>query len=368
MPFDLVYGQSRVKIILTASLDRNRLAHAYLFHGQPGVGKDALGIAMAMSLNCTEGVMGGCGECASCKRILNLEHPNFHMVLPVPTRPKAMKEEKYNEILRERAIARVTNPYREVNYNPELSTLPVIGIDHVRAMKQEVILKIADGGFRIFLISHAELLTPSASNSLLKLLEEPPKRTILFLTASMQARMLKTIISRCQSIRFDPLSEEEIKSALIHRWQIPDERATFFARISGGSLKRGLDLAEQGYEERREKALVFLENCLSGDTIRKMNGMDELLKWGDKVEIQEILCVLQVWFRDLLQLNWGYPQNVMNVDRLDELNQFRDRWSTFDAEAGLQCIQQSVDFIEKNVYLSLIIYTLGTELQTCKRG
>ena len=80
MSFDQVYGQMRVEQILSSSLRRHRLAHAYLFHGQPGVGKDAMAVAMALSLNCIEKKQGGCGTCGSCQRIMRLEHPIFHMI------------------------------------------------------------------------------------------------------------------------------------------------------------------------------------------------------------------------------------------------------------------------------------------------
>ena len=365
MAFDRIFGQSRVKKIIASSMKRNRLAHAHLFYGPPGVGKDAMAIGIAMSLNCAEGVIGGCGECVPCHQIMGLEHPHFHLVLPVPTRPKTMKEEKYREILRERAIQRMTNPYQVVNYNPELSVLPIIGIDQIRRMKQEVMLKVGGGGYRVFLLSHAELLTPFAANSLLKLLEEPPPKTILFLTTSMQAQMMETIVSRCQTVRFDSLSVEEIENALVQRWDIPRNKATFFARVAGGSLQRGLALTEQDFEERRETALAFLEKSIAGDTIRRVECVEELINQGDKFEIQGMLRILQVWLWDILYLNWGHPQQVMNVDQMNQMKQFRNKWPQFDTEAGLQCVQQSIDFIEKNVYLSLIMTSLSIELREC---
>ena len=346
-------------------MKRKRLAHAYLFHGQPGVGKDAMAIAMALSLNCLEGNHGGCETCSSCQRIMRLEHPNFHMILPVPTQPKGMKEEKYRDILRERALLRIANPYQEVTYNPEISTLPVIGIGRVRSMKQHVVLTLPDGGYRVFLVSHADRMTQEASNSLLKLLEEPPSRTVLFLTTSMPARLLDTIVSRCQGVRFDPLSEEDIQNVLTERWEVPLDKATMSARISGGSLQRALDMVGEGFEERREEAVTFLEKSLEDDTLLRLDYVDGMVKGQDKVVIQEILRFLEVWLRDLFYLNAGYSQKVMNADQLDRLQRFREKWSGFNAEEGVARVQQSIDFIEKNVYLNLILHSLSSELKEC---
>jgi len=365
MAFDRVYGQSRVKRLLVSSLNRKRLAHAYLFHGPAGVGKDAMALAMALSLNCTEGRIGGCGSCTPCSQIMNLEYPHFRMVTPVPSRPKVMKEEKYREILRERALQRIQNPYQQVTYSPEITVLPVIGIGHVRLLKQGVTLKVEGGKHRVFLISRADQMTLEAANSLLKLLEEPPERTLLFLTTSYPARLLETIVSRCQVVRFDPLSDEDIKLALIHRRNLPEEKAAFLACMAGGSLQRGFDLAEEGFDARRETALRFLERSLGEDTEGRIACVEGLLERQDKVEIHEILRILQVWLRDILQLSWGFPQRVLNIDCMDKLERFRQEWSGFNVQAGLASIQQSIDFIGKNAYLSLIMHSLSLDLREC---
>jgi DNA polymerase-3 subunit delta' len=366
MAFEGVFGQERVKQILKSSLKRNRLAHAYLFHGLPGVGKDAVSIDMAMGLNCKESVVGGCGKCSSCLSIQNLEHPGFRLVLPVPTRPKSMKEEKYEEILRDRALQRVKNPYRDVSYSPEMSILPIIGINQVRTMKREVVLRVAGGGWRVFLVSHVEQMTISAANSLLKLLEEPPRRTILFLTTCAPGRLLKTIISRCHTIRFDPLLEKEIEDALVQRWSVKREKARFIAGMAGGSLQRGLELAEEGFEEQRKVAFAFLESSLVENRLRQVEEVEHFIKRTDKLKVIEILRILQLWLRDLIYLSLGFQKKVMNSDRMDLLVNFSKKWPGFDAEKGMKSVERSIDFIEKNVYLPLIVVSLSQELSKCK--
>lgn len=366
MAFDCVFGQDRVKDMFASSMKRNRLAHAYLFHGQAGVGKDAMALSVGMGLNCTAGVIGGCGECASCTAIMNLENPGFRLVLPVPTRPKSMKEDKYHEIIRDRALQRMRNPYGEVSYVPEFSTLPFIGIDQIRSMRRDVMLKMPGGRHRVFLLSHADRMNVEAANSLLKLLEEPPGNTVLFLTTSMTGQLLKTIVSRCQIVRFDPLKEEQVEEALIQTYRQPKDRARFLARLAGGSLQRALTLAGEDYEEKRNAALSLLEVSLTGDVIERERWVEQFVRRGEKSDIIEILRILQMWIRDLLQQELGFSERAMNIDRIGALEGLRNRWPGFRPESGLKCVEQAIDFIQKNVYLDLVIFSLIQDLRGCR--
>jgi DNA polymerase III delta prime subunit len=148
MAFDEVVGQDRVKEILSASIRKGRIPHAYLFTGPEGAGMEAMALALGRSLICSEKRDGGCMTCQNCRRFEALEHPAVKMVMPVPAKPKGMKEEKYQEILFDRRRQWVTNPYQRIIFTPELSGLPVIGIDQIRALKKEVILKLATESLR----------------------------------------------------------------------------------------------------------------------------------------------------------------------------------------------------------------------------
>ena len=362
MAFDGVFGQERVKQIFISSFERNRLAHAYLFHGLSGVGKDAMSISIAMSLHCKGKIVGGCGQCTSCLCTQRLEHPCFYLILPVPTRPKAMNEKKYIEIIRDRAIQRMNNPYKEVTYGPELPTLPIIGIDQVRAMKQEVILKVSGGGHRVFLISQAEKMTLSAANSLLKLLEEPPQGTIIILTTALPSQLLDTIVSRCQIIRFDTLQEKTIESALAQKWHVPKDKAKLFAKMAGGSLLRALHFIEEGFEEKQQAAFEFIRDSLDHNILNRINGVDKLLEGRDKVELQWILQILLTFLRDLFHLQLGNQEMIVNLDHVKNLESIHANWPEFDAKAGMRYVEQAIDLIEKNVYLSLIVYSLSQKL------
>jgi DNA polymerase-3 subunit delta' len=361
MPFESVVGQHRVKAFLAASLEKGRLVHAVLFHGPLGIGKDAMALAMAMGLNCLQGKSGGCGTCPACSRILRLEGPGFHFIQPVPSKPKAMKDEKYAEILRERALARVSQPYRTVSFAPELSTLPVIGIDAIRSIKQETRLKLAGAGTRVFLISQADQMTVPAANSMLKLLEEPPEDTAFFLTSAKPARILPTILSRCQQVRFDMLRAEDIEEALTLRWELSPEQARFFARLSGGSLQKSLELSEGGYNEKREAALAILDFMFERRLPTALDSLDTILKGSDKSQVRDVLGTLLVLLRDLSSIRLQAGDRILNFDCVERLAEFERTHPEADLDRAAMNVTQAIDFIEKNVYLPLILTSLNPQ-------
>jgi DNA polymerase-3 subunit delta' len=363
MEFESVIGQRRIIGNLIASNANHRMGHAYLFTGPQGVGKDALALALGLGMKCQNQIPGGCGTCATCSRILRLEDPGFHFIQPVPSKPKSMKEEKYNEILRERAILRLQNPYRPVHFTPELNTLPVIGIESIRSIKQESRLMLFGGGKRLIMISQAEKMTVQAANSLLKLLEEPPEDTMLLLTTSVQNQMLSTILSRCQRFRLDMLSENDIEEALIRRWKVPAERARILARMCGGSMQRALELSDDDFEWRRDTAFQLLENLMEKNPIAQIEGFETLQKNMDKMEIREVLQIVLMLLRDLQQLRLASTERLLNVDRQRQLEAFQNRYPALDIDRASRSALRAIDFIQKNVYLPLVLFSLDQQYQ-----
>ena len=363
-----VLGQDRVKEILSFSVKKGRLAHAYLFHGQAGLGKDAMAIMMAKWLNCIKKQDWGCGECLSCHQIDRIIHNSFHFVIPVPNKPKSMKEDRYREILRENGLSRIKDSYREVGFGPDINTLPIIGIDQIRALKKEVILKLPGDGNRVILISHADKMTISAANSLLKLLEEPPKGTLLFLTTAYPDRLLPTILSRCHVIRFDPIAEKDLACFLKRKNQVTEQKANLYAQIAGGSLGKALTIAEGAYDEKLNAAVNFFEGALADDPIEKILAVEELQNGREKTELIEILQILQVWMRDIYMAQLGFMERILHKEQEGRIQKLLQKKPFFHAEEAVKYVVQSIDFIEKNVYLSLIIYALIENIQSCEKN
>jgi DNA polymerase-3 subunit delta' len=365
MAFDEVVGQNRVKEILSAGIKKDRISHAYLFTGPEGAGMDAMALALGRSLLCLEKSDGGCLNCQSCRRFEVLEHPAVKIVMPVPAKPKGMKEEKYQEILFDRRHQWVANPYLKLIFTPELSGLPVIGIDQIRALKREVILKLTHESYRILMVSDVDRMTIAASNSLLKLLEEPPDGTILLLTTSNVGKLLSTLISRCQIIRLSPLPETEIEDALITRWNIPPEKARPYAKMATGSLRRALSFDDEAFEAHREAALLFLEQTLIPDEIIRLNASDRLLRLKDKAVIADVFQLIHSLVRDWLMIQMHSTERTIHLDVLNRIQTLHSQHPKFKTQDALGHVSRAIDFIEKNVYLDLIVLNLSQDLQQC---
>jgi DNA polymerase III subunit delta' len=356
--FERVAGQRRVKALLASALEKNRLPHALLFTGPPGIGKDAMAVALGLGFVCENRTPGGCGTCSACARRLRLEDPGFRFVHPVPTRPKSMKEEKYFEVLRERGLARIRNPYRSVTFAPELTTAPVIGIDAIRALRQESRLMLFGGGMRVILISRADAMTVPAANSLLKLLEEPPEDTVILLTSPASGLLLPTIVSRCQTLRMDRLNVTEIEEALVRRWETPPDAARLIARMSGGSLDRALELADGDFEWRRDCAFQALRAMVERDPVAQIDGFDALLKNTDKTDFPGVLQMLLALLRDLQQIRLGREDLMLDSKAAESLASFLRENPDLDIDRAARSVLRAIDFGQKNVYLPLVLYSL----------
>lgn len=360
--FSQVIGQQSIKQLFLSALEKDRLAHAYLFHGPEGVGMDSMALSLAMTLYCDQHLPGGCQTCPSCGRILHMEQPGVTWVFPLPTQPKSLAFDKYQMIVRNKSLAYLENPYMPMEFAPELSSLPLISIDQIRQIKKETHLKMAGAQSRMIIISHADRMNVAASNSLLKLLEEPPPDTHLILTTSAPVRLLPTIRSRCQSVRFPLLPEDEIETALRERWEISAERSRFLARISGGTPQNALLRNSDAFEEKRNAAFSFLLAALQKDPFVRLTESDSLIAGFDKAAIKEIFEVLLMIVRDCFQIQTGSRGRVMNIDRLAILEKIADQWPHLDPADAIASIERAIDFIEKNVYLDLIVHETAQSL------
>jgi DNA polymerase-3 subunit delta' len=208
-------------------------------------------------------------------------------------------------------------------------------------------------------------MSAAACNSLLKILEEPPPRTIIFLTTSVLGKVLPTIISRCQLIHFDSLSKDEISSTLTKEYNIDRTKAEFIARISDGSLQKALRIAEEGFEEIRDKAYDFLTQCIEKDELKALIYAETCIRNNDKMEIKKILQALQILMRDLQQIKLGLTDQVINVDMKNSLENLVKRYPGIDPESSLNYIANSVDLIDKNIYIDLIIQNLRQSFNDC---
>ncbi|MFH1490900.1 MAG: DNA polymerase III subunit delta' [Pseudomonadota bacterium] len=287
LPFSRILGQERALGFLKKVMDRDRIPHAYLFVGIPGVGKTSTALAFTQAVNCIEPVDGeGCGQCISCRQIAG---GNF---------PDLLFEEPEGQSLK---------------------------IDQIRKINHALAFKPLSGKFRVSIIRKAELMTAEAANAFLKTLEEPPLGNILILNVTEPLDLLPTIVSRCQKVSFLPLPVDIIGQEVVDRAGIDRDKATVLARLSEGSLGKALKMCETDFFERREIYLSHLiemqglprEDVLSLAVDYAKQHKNKDLDPSEKGEgvLFDLLSIWKSWFRDLLLLNLGGPRNLLiNVD------------------------------------------------------
>jgi len=354
--FVRVIGQSRPKMILQRAVKNRHLHHAYFFTGPEGVGKEALAIEFAKLLYCSAGGDDPCDQCTHCRRVGQFNHPDFFYLFPMPKEVSVQEEREILDRLAEQPYLRA-KPW----FNP------TIGIDRIRELRRVSVLKPLER-YRIVVIAEADKMTAEAANALLKILEEPPANMYWILTSSRKQLAPATIFSRCQEIRFSPLSDAQIEEALVRLKNLPVEQAKFISRIAQGNFSRALEWLEEEVAERRQNVVELLRTCLR-DPLTQMEYVEEILAKYDKRLLKDLLGLLLIWFRDVLVLRAGAGREttlsdlLVNADQRSVLEKFSGAFAEIGFDEILAEVEKAIEWMDRNVHLQLIWVVLLHRLQ-----
>ncbi len=271
MPFQNIIGHQQTIASLQTAVVRNRLAHAYLFHGEAAIGKRTTALCFAQALNCERNAANDpidtCGTCRSCQQIEARTHPDFLVIEP----------------------------------DCEQAT-PQIKIEQVREIEQQIMYRPLIGERKICLIDEADRMTIGAANALLKTLEEPPDHSLFLLITSRPAALPATVRSRCQSLRFATPARTQVEAALILKREIPPADARLLAIISEGRIGEALT-TEAKDTRARQQEILDLVRPQSLQSITAILSAAEAMAKADRAP--EILSWLARWIRDLILLQVG---------------------------------------------------------------
>ncbi len=316
MSFSAIKGQDKPIEMLKAYIENARLEGGYLFTGAEGIGKKMTALALAKRLNFLKGKSDSCGHCASCLKINNHQHPDVHMILD---------EE------------------------------PQIKIEVIRQLQKEINLKAYEGEFKVFIIDNAHTLTSEASNSLLKILEEPPKKSLIILITDKPNLLFKTVISRCKILKFLALKRSALEEILKKDYKLDISYAHFLAYFSEGRLGRALKL--------KDEDIITKKKMLIDKFVLTPNPSVENLAQGSRVDLRNSLNLLATWFRDIYLLKTGVAQEeVINSDRKVDLARSLFRFSFLDLDSVLGNITSAIAYLDQNVNTRLILYNLRMEI------
>ena len=246
MLFNETIGQNHIKSHLLKSIENARIPHAQLFVGKTGSGILPIALAYAQAILASNHPLGSKAYENCSSKVANLAHPDLHFVFPVNTNSK-IKKHPFSDLFMEDWRAFVSkNPYGSLYQ--WLAFLGIekkqgsINVDEANQMLKKLSLKAYQGGHKIMIIWMADRMNSACANKILKLVEEPPKKTILLLLTEHQEKIIETIQSRCQKLHFPLLSQEDISNHLISQRDVEPKKAKKISHLSGGDYQYALNL------------------------------------------------------------------------------------------------------------------------------
>lgn len=272
MLFSSIPGLTETKGKLTAAIRDNHLAHALLLHGPEGSANLTMALALATYVNCQQPLEDdSCGSCHSCQKMAKLIHPDVSFTFPVPGKTKDDDRDddgKSNDIMGSWRKFALNTPYGNlqdwVAHNAFTRQLN-ISKGAAKNIIQTLSLKPFEGGYKIILIWCPELMHTAAANSLLKILEEPPEKTLFLLVATQPDQLLITILSRTQKILVRSFTDHEIIEHLLSDDFCSQETSQQIAPLADGSMREAYRLVDQVLDKNTSKFRDWMRICYNLD-------------------------------------------------------------------------------------------------------
>lgn len=273
MIFEKILGNDNNKIFLRNILKNNTVSHSYMFIGENSIGKLLFAKEFAKGILCADINDKPCGNCASCKKFDNGNHPDFFI----------------------------------------LDEEDTIKNEQIREINKSILEKPIENFKKVYIINNSENMTIQAQNSLLKTLEEPPEHAVIILITANENKMLTTIKSRCTKIKFNPLNNSEICTILKQKYQI-DNLTDDLLKLAGGSIERALKV------QTNEHTYNYLEKTFKD--IKNINEL-EFLKTKEEItqnkdEINSILEYINIILKDLSTNDPKYINCIFIVEQTKE--------------------------------------------------
>ena len=369
MLFQQVVGQKALKQKLRESVQHGRVAHAQMLVGSAGSGPLPLALAFAQYLACKNRTeTDSCGTCESCKRYTKLEHPDLQLIFPKNKTAKVdSKNYSSKEFVVDFRAAVLKNPY--LNLNNWLKQLGIenkqgfINVDDSREVLQNLSYKAYEAEYRVVFIWLAEYMNAASANKILKILEEPPERTVFLLVAEDTENMLQTILSRVQIHRMGRLTEDEIAAAL------PDveggeERAQQLAHLADGDL----NLAKQLLEDQTVVTdsigffIRWMRACFSVNLEMLRDLTDEFQSLGreqQKATLQQSGSILR---KVLMYRTLPESKDKLLREELEFVHKFSQFITEENAAGMLEALDEAHYHIERNANAKITFTDLSFQL------
>jgi DNA polymerase-3 subunit delta' len=339
-----VTGHDKIISHLENSVVNSSLAHSFLITGIDGVGKKELAVALARRLFC-QSDDPPCNSCNVCRKIydtsvrdesIRFKHPDVIYVTWMTEKDEEDSEKTY---LKKNAIV----------------------IEQIRDIKAQMATAPFEGPARFFIIDHADSMTPGASNALLKILEEPPEYVHFFLLSDKPGNIIDTIVSRCQRIDLLPVPVEIIENHLFENPEYDHDKAVLAAHLSNGApVKAERFMNDQKWWDTRNSSIAEMLSLVKLSPAARFDYAASFKGQGaDKRN--SIIDTLDLWltlWRDILLINVGLSDNVINRDYFADLSGIAEYTLAKDIKNFLFAIKQSMGFIKGNANMQLTMEVL----------
>jgi len=370
MLFNQIIGQEHIKNHLQTSAKNGRIPHAQLFIGKEGSGTLPVAIAYAQFLLSH---FSDNPEVSELK-VAKLQHPDLHFAFPVTTNDSVKKHPVSNLFLNEWRDFVSKQPYGGLfNWLQSIGVenkQGMIGVDEALEVVKKLQLKSYEGGFKVMIIWMAEKMNIAASNKLLKLIEEPPAKTIFLLITENEDQIITTIRSRCQALHFPVLSEQDIANELLLREKCSESDALKIATQAEGNYNKAVHLLHQDAND-----LIFEQWFIAWiRTAFKAKGnaavIQELVVWSETIaktgrETQkQFLDYCLQFFRQALLLNYKSPELVFLETQTPKFN--LQNFAPFVHSENILAIEKELNdalyHIERNGNPKIILLDLSMKL------
>lgn len=357
MFFKDVIGQEETKQRLIQEVSEGRIPHAQLICGPEGVGKLPLALAYARYISCTNRTAtDACGSCPSCVKFNKLVHPDIHFVFPV------VKSGRSDDYIVEWRRLVLNNAYFNLNH-----WLNEIAAENAQAViytkesdeiMKKLSLKSSEGGYKITLIWLPEKMQLACANKLLKLLEEPPEKTLFLLISEAPEMILPTILSRTQRLNVRKIDETSMADALQRKYGIEPAHSQSIAHLANGSFTKALESIHLNEENQ-----LFFDLFVNLMRLSYQRKIREMKLWSDQVagmgreRQKNFLSYCQRMVRENFMFN--LRQKELSYMTLDEQH-FATRFSPFINERNVMGIMDELSeaqqHIEQNVNAKMVFF------------
>lgn len=366
MFFKDVVGQEAAKERLRKEVREGRIPHAQLFCGPPGVGKLPLAMAYARYICCPNRTeTDACGICPSCVKWNKLVHPDVHFAFPIV---KKGKKEVCDDYITDWRHLVLNNPY--FNLNHWLNEMDaengqaIIYAKESDEIVRKLSLKSSEGGYKVTIVWLPEKMHVVCANKLLKLLEEPPEKTIFLLISETPDMILPTILSRTQRFNIRKIEEADIANVLQQKYGVRPNDSFTLAHLANGDFVKALETIHLNEEnELFFELFVSLMRLSYQRKIREMKQWSEQLAGMGRERQKNFLAYAQRMIRE--NFIYNLHRKEMNYMTLPEQN-FAVRFAPFINERNVMGMMNELSeaqiHIEQNVNARMVFFDFSLKM------